>query len=210
MYAGESVTIWKDVLGVLNADPKWFSETQLLPHISYKEAVELAYYGATIIHPKTIKPLQNKTIPLYVKSFLNPSAAGTVIDDNREDDATIPSFIFKINQVFISILPKDFSFIVENNISHIFELIFKHKVKVNMMQHSAISFSVSVDYDVKKVDALITALNAFYEVQSEPELELVTVRHYDDATIQKVTEGKEIYVEQKTANTARILMKDRN
>ena len=137
----ESVTIWKDVPGVLNADPKWFDETKRLEQISYQDAIELAYYGATVIHPKTIKPLQNKKIPLYVKSFLNPEEKGTVIND-VQTPLPIPSFIFKVNQVLISISPKDFSFIAEDNFSDIFNLFSEKQVKVNVMQNSAISFSL--------------------------------------------------------------------
>lgn len=205
----ESVTIWKDVPGMLNADPKWFDETEKLNNISYHEAVELAYYGASVIHPKTIKPLHNKNIPLYVKSFVNPQEEGTVIDENSTEDSLIPSFIFKMNQVLISISAKDYSFILEDNLSHIFGLFSEKGIKINLMQNSAISFSVCVDYDQQKTQPLIDDLSKDYKILYNENLELVTIRHYDDETIDRVTANKKIIVEQKSRNTARFVMKDK-
>ena len=204
----ESVTIWKDVPGMLNADPKWFDVTEKLNNISYHEAVELAYYGASVIHPKTIKPLHNKNIPLYVKSFVSPKENGTVINENSTEDSLIPSFIFEMNQVLISISAKDYSFIMEDNLSHIFGLFSAKGVKINLMQNSAISFSVCVDYDNQKTISLIEELRKDYKVLYNEKLELVTIRHYDDETIKRVTENKQIIVEQKSRNTARFVMKD--
>lgn len=205
----ESVTIWKDVPGMLNADPKWFDDTQQLHHISYHEAVELAYYGATVIHPKTIKPLQNKKIPLYVKSFLNPTEIGTLIDENTKEDALVPSFIFKMNQVLISISAKDYAFIVEENLSEIFTKLSEANITVNMMQNSAISFSICIDFNPFTTQKFIEELQKKYQVLYNQNLELVTVRHYDDATIKRVTENKQILVEQKSRNTARLVMKNK-
>ena len=204
----ESVTIWKDVPGMLNADPKWFDETEKLNNISYHEAVELAYYGASVIHPKTIKPLHNKNIPLYVKSFVNPQENGTIINENTTEDSKIPSFIFKMNQVLISISAKDYSFIMEDNLSHIFGLFSDKGVKINLMQNSAISFSVCVDFDNQKTLPLIEDLRKDYKVLYNENLELVTIRHYDDKTIERVTTNKQIIVEQKSRNTARFVMRD--
>lgn len=204
----ESVTIWKDVPGMLNADPKWFDDTKQLQHISYHEAVELAYYGATVIHPKTIKPLQNKKIPLYVKSFLNPAQKGTIIDDNTKEDALIPSFIFKMKQVLISISAKDYSFIVEDNLSEIFSKLSAANITVNMMQNSAISFSICIDFNSFTTYKFIKELQEEYQVLYNEDLELVTIRHYDETTIKRVTENKKILVEQKSRNTARFVMKD--
>lgn len=204
----ESVTIWKDVPGMLNADPKWFDVTEKLNNISYHEAVELAYYGASVIHPKTIKPLHNKHIPLYIKSFVNPKENGTIIDENTTEDSLIPSFIFKMNQVLISISAKDYSFIMEDNLSHIFGLFSAKGVKINLMQNSAISFSVCVDFDQQKTNSLIDELKKDYKVLYNDNLELVTIRHYDDETIKRVTTNKQIIVEQKSRNTARFVMKD--
>ncbi|TXB67171.1 aspartate kinase [Vicingus serpentipes] len=204
----DSVTIWKDVPGMLNADPKWFDNTQKLSNISYHEAVELAYYGATVIHPKTIKPLQNKKIPLYVKSFVNPKEEGSIINQNTAKDAQIPSFIFKMNQMLISIGAKDYSFIMEDHLSHIFGLFAKHNVKINLMQNSAISFSIVTDNDKMKIPNLIEELKGEYKVLFNENLELVTIRHYDQQTIDRVTNNKTIIVEQKSRNTARMVMKN--
>jgi len=204
----ESVTIWKDVPGMLNADPKWFDDTIKLDNISYHEAVELAYYGASVIHPKTIKPLHNKNIPLYVKSFVAPNEDGTIINENTERDSLTPSFIFKMNQVLISVSAKDYSFILENNLSHIFGIFANLGVKINLMQNAAISFSICVDFDAQKTPRLIEALKKDYKVLYNDKLELVTIRHYDDETIKRVTANKTILVEQKSRNTARMVMKN--
>lgn len=203
----DSLTIWKDVPGMLNADPKWFEETVKLNNISYHEAVELAYYGATVIHPKTIKPLQNKQIPLLVKSFLNPEKEGSVINENSSKDSLIPSYIFKTNQILISISSRDYSFIAEENLSQIFGCFAKHKVAVNIMQNSAISFSVCVDNQKQKIDQLIEELKADYKVYYNNDLLLLTVRHYDEETLSKLLNGKTIYVEQKSRQTARFVVK---
>lgn len=202
------LTIWKDVPGVLNADPKWFDNTEKLDSISYREAIELAYYGASVIHPKTIQPLRNKEIPLLVNSFLEPSAEGTIIQLSEDRDDLIPSFIFKMDQVLISISPKDFSFIVEENLSQIFDLFAKARVTINMMQTSAISFSVSVNDDDRRLPPLIKELQQHYHVKYNSGLELVTIRHYDQPTIERVTQGKELLVEQRSRTTARMVMKD--
>lgn len=204
----KDVTIWKDVPGMLNADPKWFDNTIKLDSISFKEAIELAYYGASVIHPKTIKPLQNKGIPLFVKSFIHPSDAGTIIQKSTENDSLVPSFIFKMNQALISITPKDFSFIAENNLSEIFDILSKENVKMNIMQNSALSFSFCVDVEKVDVPKLLNSLNEQFDVRFNEGLELVTIRHYDQETIERLIENKEILLEQKTRQTARILMKD--
>lgn len=204
----ESMTIWKDVPGVLNADPKWFDETERIPQLSYHDAIELAYYGATVIHPKTIKPIQNKNIPLYVRSFLNPHAEGTDITDLK-NHLPVPSFIFKVNQALLSIFPKDFSFIIEENLSHIFSLFHKHKVKINTMLNSAISFSISFDYDAKKLESLIADLSKDYKTKYNTDVELVTIRYYNQETIDRVTTNKSILLEVKSRNTCQIVMRDK-
>jgi aspartate kinase len=203
----EKLTIWKDVSGVLNADPKWFDETERIPQLSYHDAIELAYYGATIIHPKTIKPLQNKNIPLFVRSFLDPNAEGTNIT-SAKNHTPVPSFIFKVNQVLISIFPKDFSFIIEENLSEIFNLFHKHKAKINTMLNSAISFSVSFDHDAKKLESLIADLSVDYRVKYNTGMELVTIRYYNQQTIDRVTANKNILLEVKSRNTCQIVMRD--
>jgi aspartate kinase len=204
----ESVTIWKDVPGMLNADPKWFDNTVKLDKISFREAIELSYYGATVIHPKTIKPLQNKAIELHVKSFIDPDAEGTVIQASGEFDHLVPSFIFKMNQVLMSFTPKDFSFIAEENLGDIFQLLAKNGVRINLMQNSALSFSIV--FDRSKIDPakLLDLFGKQYEIRYNEGLELVTIRHYDQATINRVTQHKESLVEQRTRQTIRIVMKD--
>lgn len=202
----ESITIWKDVPGVLNADPKYFSETQKLEQISYQDAIELAYYGVSVIHPKTIKPLQNKKIPLYVKSFIHPEDKGTVISEDQSP-LPIPCFIFKTNQVLISISPKDFSFIVEENFSDIFNLFAEKQVKINVMQNSAISFSLSVDNDERKLHELIKTLQKDYRVLYNDNLELITIRYYDQPTIDKLTVDKIILLEVRSRYTAQLVVK---
>ena len=203
----EALTIWKDVPGVLNADPKWFDETEKIDQLSYHDAIELTYYGATVIHPKTIKPLQNKEIPLYVRSFLVPEAEGTKIS-NVNLPLPVPSFIFKVNQVLISIFPKDFSFIIEESLSAIFSLFHKHKVKVNTMLNSAISFSVSVD-DSEKIDALLQDLSGTFKVKYNKGLELVTIRYYNQNTIDRVIVNKDVLLEVKSRHTCQIVMKEK-
>jgi len=204
----ESVTIWKDVPGMLNADPKWFENTVKLDRISFREAIELAYYGASVIHLKTIKPLQNKNIPLYIKSFLDPKAEGTIIQSSTENDALVPSFIFKINQILLSICPKDFSFVVEENLSDIFKKLALSGAHINVMQNSAVSFSVCLDIDNFGLNRLIDLLKDEYDVKYNDNLELVTIRHYDQETIDRVTKNREILMEQKTRQTVRIVMRN--
>ncbi|GAB2570214.1 aspartate kinase [Spirosoma areae] len=203
----EGVTIWKDVPGVLNADPKWFDDTVLLKKITYQDAIELAYYGATVIHPKTIKPLQNKGIPLYVRSFLQPDAPGTAIG-NYEQSLLIPSFIFKINQVLISLRPNDFSFIAEDNLSRIFGRFSQAGVKINLMQNTAISFSVVVDNNPDRVPALLVQLKQDFRVSYNDGLELITIRYYDQSTIDRVLVNKRLLLEQKSRNTVQLVVKD--
>lgn len=201
----ESVTIWKDVPGVLNADPKWFDDTKKIDHLSYHDAIELAYYGATVIHPKTIKPLQNKKIVLYVRSFLNTDELGTVINQEQVS-SPIPSFIFKVGQVLISILPRNFSFIVEENLSSIFKLFADHQVKINVMQNSAINFSICVDNNANRLPGLLECLQKEYKVLYNQNVELITIRHYDQATIDRATLNKKTLLEVKSRHTAQMVV----
>lgn len=202
-----NVTIWKDVPGMLNADPKWFDNTVKLDKISFKEAIELAYYGASVIHPKTVKPLQNKNIPLYIKSFLEPQNEGSIIQESTEHDGLVPSFIFKVDQVLLSITSKDFSFVVEENLSDIFKILADNGVHINLMQNSAVSFTVCIDIDDRRLDALVKALSKEYIVRYNKNAELVTIRHYDADTIERVTQNREILIEQRTRHTARLVMR---
>lgn len=201
-----SVTIWKDVPGVLNADPKYFKNTKKIDELTYQDAIELTYYGASVIHPKTIKPLQNKQIPLYVKSFLNPKVDGSVIKES-EKRLNIPSYIFKSNQILISIQPKDFSFIAEDNLSDIFELFAKHAVKINLMQLSAISFSICCDDDNQKLINLITELQQSFKVLYNKDVELMTIRYYTTETIDLLTHNKVVLIEQRSRFTLQMVMK---
>lgn len=205
----EQVTVWKDVPGILNADPKWFDNTIKLKHISYSEAIELAFYGASVIHPKTIKPLQNKNIPLVVRSFVYYDEPGTLIDNYTEHDNLIPSFIFKMDQMLISLIPKDFSFVAEENMVDIYKAFVENRVRINMMQNSAIKFSVSVNYDGRKIPKLLKALEKEYQIKTIEGLELVTIRHHDRSTIDRVTKNKEILIEQKNKATARFVMREK-
>ncbi len=207
MLPAQDVTIWKDVPGVLNADPKWFDDTVLLDKISYRDAIELAWFGTSVIHPKTIQPLQNKGIPLYVKSFIEPEKTGTIVS-NTENPQQIPSFIYRMNQVLISIMSKDFSFIVEKNLMEIFKTFSEAGIKINIMQNTAISFSVSVDDDKYKIPLLIVALQEDFKVVYNSGLELITIRHYDQQTIERVTVNTEILLELKSRKTVQMLVKN--
>lgn len=199
------VTIWKDVPGVLNADPKFFPDAQLFHKLSYSDAIELAYYGATVIHPKTIKPLQNKNIILRVRSFLNPEAPGTLID-NSEILGLLPSFIFKKNQILLSFSPKDFSFVAEQNLAQIFALLAGLRIKVNLMQNSAIQFSICIDHELDKVDTLIQQLEEGYHLDSISNLELITIRNYNESIVDRFVKGKNVIAEQKNDHTVRLVM----
>jgi len=204
----KEMVIWKDVPGLLNADPKYFSVTEKLASISYREAIELSYYGATIIHPKTIKPLQNKGIPLRIKSFVHPEDEGSLIHLDTTADSLIPSFIFKVNQVLISIIPKDFSFINELSLSEILAVFARYSIHISLMQNSAISFSVCVDTNDRKLTQLFDELGKNYKIRYNTGLELITIRHYDQATIDRVMEdGKTVLLEMRSRHTAQFVAK---
>lgn len=203
----EHVTIWKDVPGMLNADPKYFENTVKLDKISFREAIELSYYGASVIHPKTLKPLQNKNISLFVKSFVHPLEKGSEIQALTDYDHIVPSFIFKTNQLLISFTTRDFSFIVESHLSDIFNRLASIGTKINLMQNSALSFSILVDASRTTIETILETFQSDYEVRYNESLELVTIRHYDQATVERLTAGKEILLEQYARQTARIVMK---
>ncbi|HNQ11933.1 MAG TPA: aspartate kinase [Bacteroidia bacterium] len=203
----EGVYIWKDVPGVLNADPKFFEDAQPLESLNSRDAIELAYFGASVIHPKTIQPLENKNIPLYVKSFMKPDLKGTIISNTVQTKPLIPCFIFKKNQVLISISSNDFTFIAEDNLRDIFSIFSEHAVRMNVMQNSAISFSVCIDEDKIKLPLLIDSLQQKYLVLYNDKLELYTIRHYFQSTIDDLTQNREILLEQRSRNTVQLLMK---
>ena len=207
MLKSESVTIWKDVPGVLNADPKYFDDTVLLEKLSYLDAIELAYFGTSVIHPKTIKPLQNKNINLHVKSFVNPEAPGTLVGNLSYDKLT-PSFIFKMDQVLIRISPLDFSFINENNLEEIFGILNKHGMRINLMQNSAISFKMIVNNDKRRLRLVVDELEEKYKVAYQTGLELVTIRYFDQSTIDRVMISKELILEQRGVQNIELLIKD--
>lgn len=201
----ESVTIWKDVPGVLNADPKFFPEAEKFDNLSYYDSIELTYYGATVIHPKTIKPLENKKIPLYVKSFIAPEKQGTIISE-APMQPQLPSYIFKVNQVLISILPKDFSFIAEESLSEIFKIFHTFNIKINLMQNSAISFSVCIDEGLK-LEGLLNELKKSYKVRYNSGLQLITIRNAKEG-FDNVLNNKTTLLEQRTRTTAQYVVQD--
>lgn len=202
----KQVVIWKDVPGVLNADPKYFKNTKKIDELTYHDAIELTYYGASVIHPKTIKPLQNKNIPLHVKSFLKPADPGTIIKDGNKGNS-VTSYIFKENQILLSIQPKDFSFIAEENLSTIFNLFSKYNAHIHMMQNSAISFSVCTDNDPQKIEPLMADLQQHFKVLYNTGVQLMTIRNYDPETVARLSENKIILIEQRSRNTHQMVMK---
>ena len=204
----KQVIIWKDVDGVLNADPRFFEDTEQLMKIPFEEAIELAYYGAKVMHPKTIQPLQKKSIPLKVKSFLSPKKKSSIIGDYKAVEPFTPSFIVKKNQILISISDKNLSFIVEEHLSSIFSLFARYGVRVNMMQNSAISFYVCVDNDSHKVPELLTTLKEDFQLHFNDKLTMYTIRHYDEDSIAKLLLNKELLLEQKSRHTIHLVVKD--
>lgn len=204
----ESVTIWKDVPGVMNADPRYFENASLLNQISYREAIELAFYGASVIHQKTLQPLQKKEIPLYVKSFINPLLKGTSVSKGVDLEPHLPCFIVKRNQLLISLSSIDFSFIMEENISEIFRLFHDHKIKVNLIQNSAISFSVCVEDKFGEFNALNAVLSKKFKVDFEENVTLYTIRHFDDAAAKTVENDKTVLLKQISRETMQIVTKE--
>jgi aspartate kinase len=207
MLDAESVVVWKDVPGILNADPKWFPEAVKLEEISYKEAVEMSFSGAKVIHPKTIKPLHNKNIPLYVRSFLIPGDEGTIIKSDIKIRKIEPVFIKKEDQILISILPKDFSFVMGDNLSRIFHTFITHGIKVNLVEASAVSIDVCVDDERAKVNSLLEDLKDEYSAVYNENVELLSVRHSTPEAMKRITVGREILIEQRTRSTARFVVR---
>ncbi len=199
------VTIWKDVNGVLNADPRYFNDTILLSNLSYSEAIELAFYGAKVIHPRTIQPLQEKKIPLSVRSFINTNELGTVISDTNNKDV-VTSYIVKENQVLISISDINLSFIVEEHLSWIFSVLSRYDISVNLMQNSAVSFSICIDNTKNKISNLVSELSTKFKVYYNNKVKLLTIRHYSEQSINKVIEGKSVLLEQKSRNTVQYIV----
>jgi aspartate kinase len=207
MLDAKCVVFWKDVPGILNADPKWMPEVTPLHEISYKEAVEMTFSGAKVIHPKTIKPLHNKNIPLIVKSFIDPLAKGTIVKADAKPEKIIPIFIKKEDQILISILPKDFSFVIGDNLSRVFHSFMINGIKVNLVQASAVSINVCVDDERVKVEALIDDLEKEFKAIYNDEVEMLSIRHYTPEALDQITKGREILLEQKTRKIVRFVMK---
>ena len=204
------LVIWKDVPGILNADPRFFNKTQKFRILPFEEAIELAFYGAKVIHPRTIQPLKKKSIPLTVKSFIDSKSSGTVIKKTNKIEPAVPSYIVKEDQVLISISDKSLDFIIEKHLSSIFSLFYDNGIRVNMMQNSAVSFSVCVDNDKHKIPNLLDILNKKFDVYYNQDLTLITIRHYTDLTVSNFLKGRDIILEQRTRSTLQLIMKSGN
>ena len=202
------VTIWKDVPGVLNADPRYFNTTRLLKHISYREAIELAFYGASVIHPKTLQPLQKKEIPLFVKSFYDPLSPGTCVGKGVTLDPKTACFILKKEQILLSLSSLDFSFMVEKNISDVFTLLDTYKMKVSLIQNSAISFSVVIDDAYHNLDSLLSSLRAAFRVSWNEDVTLYTIRHASSKDVKSLIQNKKVLLKQESRETIQVVIKD--
>lgn len=207
MLGGKSVTIWKDVEGLKNADPKIFNDTVKIEAITYHEVIEMAYYGAQVIHPKTIKPLQNNNIPLYVKCFLNKELKGTVIQNEVSSIFYPPLIILKKNQILLQVTTRDFSFITEDNLSNLYSIFHNLKIKINLIQNAAISFVACIDNKEEQVKQLITLLEKDFKVFSNEDVHLLTIRHYTPETLFDLTKGRYPLLEQKTRETVQVVYK---
>ncbi|MEP7164763.1 MAG: aspartate kinase [Ferruginibacter sp.] len=206
LLPADDVTIWKDVEAVMNADPKEYPSATIIPSLSFSEVIEMAYYGAQVIHPKTIKPLQNKNIPLYVKSFLDPSLPGTSISKSIPKNLP-PIIVNKKNQVLIRFKSKDYSFVEDKPVQQLHDLYSQLKMKPNLSQNTAISLLCCFDGHTEKIDRLAADASGIFDVEVEKNLTLLTIRHYDEATINRMTKDKQIVLEQKTPETIQVLMR---
>lgn len=204
----QQVSIWKDVPGVLNADPRFFEQTTKIESLSYKDAIEMTYYGAKVIHPKTIQPLQNKKIPLFVKCFLQPEGSGTVIKDSLEYAFIPPMIVVKPNQVLVHLSTRDFSFIAENHLSYIYEQFASSRVKMNMLQNTAISLRICFDRDERKMEGLIPALQQLFDLQMQSPLRLITLKYYNEDLINDMKRGKRVIIEERMRNTTQLLVEE--
>nr|MCR5550572.1 aspartate kinase [Bacteroidales bacterium] len=202
----ESVTIWKDVPGLLNADPKRFPDAVKLDRIPYEEALELTFYGASVIHPKTLKPLQNKQIPLYVKSFFHPENEGSVITNCRLSTG-VPSYILKDGQVLLTLFPKDFSFMGVENLSDVFTQLANYRVKINMMQNSALSLSICTDNVGERLKKCVDALKKRYKVKYNDPVQLITIRHHTPESVEKAVGDRKVLMRQTSRATIQFVVK---
>jgi aspartate kinase len=204
----ERMTVWKDVEGIMNADPKEFPEAQFISELTFHEAIEMTYYGASVIHPKTIKPIQNKNIPLEVRSFVNSGKRGSVISANANTNFLPPIIIWKRQQVLLSFSAKDFSFIAEDHLSKVFGTFAENRLRINMMQNAAISFSIVVDFKKEKIENVIESLQNDFSITRNDGLSLLTIRHYNPGIIDKLTKDKDILVRQISRATIQVLMRE--
>ncbi|MBR1798944.1 MAG: aspartate kinase [Bacteroidales bacterium] len=202
----ESVTIWKDVPGFLNADPKFFSNTLKIERLPYSDAIELAYYGASVIHPKTVKPIQNKGIPLFIKSFIAPEEKGSIIGNFESIEPHTPLYIFKNNQILLSVSPRDYSFVAEDRLQQIFGVLSSVGAKVNMMQNSALSFSICIDNNPMLLEELKNRLNAMFRVRYNDNLQLITIRYYNQKVVDDTVKSRPVLLEQRSRHTAQLLV----
>lgn len=207
MLPATSVSIWKDVEGLLNADPKLFPNTVKIEEITYHEVIEMAYYGAQVIHPKTIKPLQNANIPLHVKCFLDSSLKGTVIRDTTDTFVYPPLIVLKKDQTLIQVTSRDFSFITEENLRNLYDIFHGQRVKINLIQNAAISLVVCVDNREDKIKLLTEELEKNYKVLRNDDVQLLTIRHYTPSVMEELTKGRVILLEQKTRQTVQVVIK---
>lgn len=203
----DSVTIWKDVPGVLNADPKFFSDTVKLNSMSYEDAIELSYFGVSVIHPRTVQPLRNKQIPLFVRSFMDFSQEGTIIDNKHESSTLIPCFIVKKKQSILTLSPRDFSFIAEDHFKAIFSCFSDLGIKINLIQNSAVTFRACMDSDTQKQRATQEMLEGTFDIKWVDDLELVTIRNYNDGIVERMTRNKKVLLEQRNKTTIRLVLK---
>jgi aspartate kinase len=204
----ERMTVWKDVEGIMNADPKEFPEAQFISELTFHEAIEMTYYGASVIHPKTIKPIQNKNIPLEVRSFVNSGKRGSVISANANTNFLPPIIIWKRQQVLLSFSANDFSFIAEDHLSKVFATFAENRLRINMMQNAAISFSIAVDFKKEKIENVIETLKNDFSITRNDGLSLLTIRHYNQGIIDKLTKDKDILVRQISRTTIQMLVRE--
>lgn len=201
----EHVTLWKDVPGLLNADPRWLIDAEILEEVSYKEAVEMTFSGAKIIHPKTIKPLHNKNIPLHIKSFMVPDGIGTIVKADATLKKVLPVYVRKENQILISLLPKDFSFVMGETLSRVFYLFMNYGIKVNLVEASAVSINVCVDRESSRLESMLADFRREYDIIYNEPVEMLSVRHYTPQSIERIISGYEVLIEQKTRSTVRFV-----
>lgn len=204
----DRMSVWKDVEGIMNADPKEFSDAKFIPELTFTEAIEMTYYGASVIHPKTIKPIQNRNIPLEVRSFINYTKQGSVISANANIEFLPPVIIQKRGQVLLSFSAKDFSFIAEDHLSKVFSTFAENRLRINLMQNAAISFSICVDYKKEKIDSVLEALKNDFSIVKIEDLTLLTIRHYNNTIIEKLTKDKDSLIRQLSKSTIQLLLRD--